>query len=108
MEFGANVRRRRKELGMTQSELAIRIDRSIHLVGRLERGKKWPALKTAIEVAIALQIDVRSLFPEKRAGAVDRLRHPSAQRIADCQNASSRSARPTISRARVTPKYRPS
>ena len=49
---------------MTQSELAERIDRSIHLVGRLERGKKWPALKTAIEVAIALQTDVRSLFPE--------------------------------------------
>ena len=64
MEFGANVRRRRKDLGMTQSELAERIDRSIHLVGRLERGKKWPALKTAIEVAIALQTDVRSLFPE--------------------------------------------
>lgn len=69
MEFGANVRRRRKELGMTQSELAMRIDRSIHLVGRLERGKKWPALKTAIEVAIALQIDVRNLFPESQGFA---------------------------------------
>ena len=44
----------------------------------------------------------------KRAGAVDRPRHPSAQCIADCQNVSSRSARPTISLARVTPKYRPS
>ncbi len=69
MEFGANVRRRRKALGMTQSELAARIDRSIHLVGRLDRGKKWPALKTVIEVAIALQTDVRSLFPESQTVA---------------------------------------
>jgi transcriptional regulator with XRE-family HTH domain len=65
-ELGSNVRRRRKDLGMTQSELAYRIERGIDLVGRLERGIRWPALKTVIEVAIALETDVRSLFPENQ------------------------------------------
>ena len=62
-QFGLNLRKKRKELGMSQDKLALlaEIDRSYG--GRIERGEVNITLEKAYQLAEVLECDVRELLP---------------------------------------------
>lgn len=53
---GKTIRRIRKERGMTQEQLAEKIDIASNSVSRIERGLLVPALSTLIDICNALEI----------------------------------------------------
>lgn len=63
IQFGLNLRKKRKELGMSQDKLALlaEIDRSYG--GRIERGEVNITLEKAYQLAEVLECDVRELLP---------------------------------------------
>jgi transcriptional regulator with XRE-family HTH domain len=61
-QVGNLVRHHREMAGITQAELAGRIDRSVQLIGRIERGSSAPSFETLEAIASALNVDVRDLF----------------------------------------------
>jgi transcriptional regulator with XRE-family HTH domain len=61
-DFGEVIRRRRRELNLTQDEVASRIKTSTPYVGRLESGKRHPSEKIVARLAEVLGLDKRELF----------------------------------------------
>ena len=56
--FGAVMRRLRIERGLSQEELALRLDMSSHAhISRLESGKKQPTLDMVFRLADALGVE---------------------------------------------------
>jgi transcriptional regulator with XRE-family HTH domain len=53
-QFGANVRAARKELGISQTELAKKADVSIKMISGIERGAENASLRLLFKVAKAL------------------------------------------------------
>ena len=60
--FGEVIRRRRRELDLTQDELASRIETSTPYVGLLESGKRHPSDQIAMRLAEVLGLDSCKLF----------------------------------------------
>jgi transcriptional regulator with XRE-family HTH domain len=60
--FGDTIRTRRRELDLTQDELAARIKISSPYVGHLESGKRHPSGKIVRSLAEVLGLDTRELF----------------------------------------------
>jgi len=60
--FGAAVRIRRAELGISQEELALRIDADQAYVSRVEAGAMNVTLATAQQFAEALGTDIADLL----------------------------------------------
>ncbi|PKG56340.1 helix-turn-helix domain-containing protein [Shewanella sp. GutDb-MelDb] len=62
-QFGAKLREKRKELGISQDKMALlaEIDRSY--AGRIERGEVNITLEKAYQLAEVLECDVRDLLP---------------------------------------------
>lgn len=58
----ANIRRIRKERGLTQEELAELCDTSVSYIGLLEIGRNVPKLSTIEKIADALGVDYIELF----------------------------------------------
>lgn len=58
----ANIRRIRKERGLTQEELAELCGTSVSYIGLLETGKNIPKLSTIEKIANALNVDCIELF----------------------------------------------
>jgi transcriptional regulator with XRE-family HTH domain len=56
------IRRRRRELNLTQEEVAARIKTSTPYVGHLEAGKRHPSQKVVTKLAEVLGLDRRELF----------------------------------------------
>lgn len=77
--FGRLIRDRRRQLNLTQEEVARRIRSSTPYVGHLESGKRHPSNKIIPRLADALGFDQRELFllanPNARA-MFDALRGP--------------------------------
>lgn len=61
--LGAEVRRRRTDLGLTIEELAIRSGLSANFVGTIENGHRDPSLSTLLALAKGLETSIRDLFP---------------------------------------------
>lgn len=61
-EFGDVIRDRRRQLDLTQREVAMRIRTSVPYVGHLESGKRHPSEKILIRLAEVLGLDHRELF----------------------------------------------
>jgi transcriptional regulator with XRE-family HTH domain len=59
--FGARVRRRRLELGLTQEALAERAGLHRTYIGMVERGDRNPTLGNQLRIARALQTDLGEL-----------------------------------------------
>ena len=59
--LGKNIKSRRKELGLTQQELADRLNLSLNFVGKIEVAFSKPWLDTLIEIANALNRTVSNL-----------------------------------------------
>jgi len=68
--FGRVIRERRRQLDLTQQEVARRIDTSTPYVGHLESGQRRPSDKIVIRIADVLGLDCRELYllakPEAR------------------------------------------
>lgn len=58
LEFGLHLRRRRKELGLSQSALADVVGVNRRVIGDLERGKASVQLGIALRVAVAVGLDI--------------------------------------------------
>ncbi len=60
--FGSMVLRRRKELGMTQSDLAQKVGVQPNYIVYLEKGERKPSDRTVLKMADALGIDRADLY----------------------------------------------
>lgn len=60
--FGQLVRDRRRQMAMTQEELAQRIDTSTPYIGHIESGKRTPSDEILTRLADVLGFDRRELF----------------------------------------------
>jgi transcriptional regulator with XRE-family HTH domain len=60
--FGSVVRARRRQLNLTQEELASRIKSSVPYVGHLETSKRHPSEKIITRLAETLALESRELF----------------------------------------------
>jgi DNA-binding XRE family transcriptional regulator len=71
--FGQVIRERRRQLDMTQQEVARRIKTSTPYVGHLEAGKRHPSDRILSRLAEVLGLDRRELFFLANPGAVELL-----------------------------------
>lgn len=69
--FARQLRKRRREAGVTQAGLAEAADRSTDMISRLERGIIAPSFETLEAIALALEVHPSVLIGGKPA-------HPSA------------------------------
>lgn len=60
-EFGARVRRRRRDLGWTQERLAEEVGLHFTYVGSVERGQRNVSLRNIVRLATALGVDAGDL-----------------------------------------------
>src|SRR5437899_11932989 len=60
--FGQVIRDRRRQLDLTQEEVARRIRTSVPYVGHLESAKRHPSQKVVVKLAQVLGLDPRDLF----------------------------------------------
>jgi len=60
--LGHRIRKLRNQAGLTQAQLADRVEVSDEFMSRLERGKKSPSLATASRIAEALGVTLAVLF----------------------------------------------
>src|SRR5271155_6062281 len=69
--FGEVIRERRRQLELTQEEVALQIETSIPFIGHLEANKRRPSEATVTKLADALGLDRGELFflanPEAKA-----------------------------------------
>ena len=64
IEFGARVRKRRYDLGISQEKLAELADLHHNYVGSVERGEQNIALENIIALAKALKCSPKDLMPD--------------------------------------------
>ena len=55
-EIGAAIRKRRKQLGWTETQLAQAARTSISTISRIERGKRLPSLALMVRITGALDL----------------------------------------------------
>ena len=56
IRIGQRVRRKRRELGLTQERLAEQVSLSTSFIGFIERGEKVPSLDTMVKLADVLDM----------------------------------------------------
>ncbi len=61
-EFGLKVQQRRKELGISQEELAYRAGFHRTYIGMIERAERNITLSNLKRLADALQVNIKELF----------------------------------------------
>lgn len=66
VEFGQNLRAERKGSGLTQEDLAERLNISVAYVSLLERGGRNPPMTTVVELATELGVSSHYLMPAVR------------------------------------------
>ena len=60
--FGHKIQKRRKELGITQEELADRVNLSRTHMGHIEQGRRSPSLEVINKIAKALRTSPKDFF----------------------------------------------
>ncbi|WP_305368664.1 helix-turn-helix domain-containing protein [Photobacterium leiognathi] len=61
--FGTNLRQKRRDIGVSQDQLALQADIDRSYIGRIERGEVNITLEKAYQLAKVLECDVRELLP---------------------------------------------
>lgn len=61
-KLGKNIKNKRMQLGYTQQELADRIGKGLNFVGKIEVAFSKPSLDTVIDIANALNVEIKDLF----------------------------------------------
>lgn len=59
------IRTRRLDMGLSQEELAEKIDKSTSFIGQVERGECFPKFETLQALVACLGIDANELFTDK-------------------------------------------
>lgn len=62
--FAWKVKALRKQQGLTQEQLAQKMDRSVDSISQLERGVNLPSFETLDRLSAALQVPVKDFFDE--------------------------------------------
>jgi transcriptional regulator with XRE-family HTH domain len=62
--FGKNVRRMRRQRGLTQEKLAFEAEIDLTYMGGIERGKRNPSLLVMARIAEALSMPLGKLLSE--------------------------------------------
>jgi transcriptional regulator with XRE-family HTH domain len=62
--FGKNIRRTRRQRGLTQEQLAFEAEIDLTYMGGIERGKRNPSLLVMARIAEALSISLPKLLSE--------------------------------------------
>ncbi len=70
--FGRKIKKLRKAKGLSQEELAERIDRTVDTVSNIERGVSAPRLETVYDLAAVLDVPLHILLQQTDAPPVDR------------------------------------
>ena len=65
--FGERVRQLRKARGWSQEKLGERTERHWTYIGGIERGERNPTIQVIADIAKALGVPIRELFPEEDA-----------------------------------------
>lgn len=65
--FGRRIRTLRELRGLSQTEFAAQLDRSVDAISLIERGKNWPSIETIERLAKALNSDPAELFDNLRS-----------------------------------------
>ena len=60
--LGKKIQRKRKDLGLTQDELAEKVGISLTYMGFIEQGRYAPSLEVLNKIAKALKIPLSDLF----------------------------------------------
>jgi len=71
LQVAKNIGRRRRELGVTQAQLAERLGVETETLSRFERGKHAPTLRNLIRLAELLQTTVTDLLAEHKRAPCD-------------------------------------
>lgn len=61
--LGKKIQKTRRELGLTQEELAEKVRISRAYMGYIEQGRNMPSIEIAHKIASALKIKVKDLLP---------------------------------------------
>ena len=67
--LGSNVRKMRKERGLSQEDLAFAADMKRGYLSDLERGTRNPSVRALGRIATALQVPPSDLLKEGKEGA---------------------------------------
>ncbi|MEW2921264.1 helix-turn-helix domain-containing protein [Flagellimonas marina] len=62
LKFGEQIRRLRKEKGMTQADLVFEAKVHGNMIGRIERGERAANLLQLHKIAKALEVNLEELF----------------------------------------------
>jgi transcriptional regulator with XRE-family HTH domain len=73
-KLGAAIAKRRRELGLTQDNLASLVEVDAETISRMERGTTLPSLNRLFVIAQALQTSAGELLSEASPLASDRAR----------------------------------
>ena len=79
-EFGASVRERRKQLGLSQEALAERADLHRTYVSDIENGLRNISLENIQRLSQALDIPLAALFSRVESGAASKIAGPRRPR----------------------------
>lgn len=60
--LGARIKELRKRRGLTQDQLAERVDLATRYISLIEVGRSAPSLDTIVNVARALEVELKVLF----------------------------------------------
>ena len=60
--FGKRLRKLRRNMELTQEQLADQVGVSLNFIGQLERGENSPSLETIQKLAEVLGVPVKDLF----------------------------------------------
>lgn len=62
IKFGHKIQKRRRELGITQEDLADRVNLSRTHMGHIEQGRRSPSLEVINKIAKALRASPKDFF----------------------------------------------
>lgn len=62
-KLGRKIQKLRKEIRLTQEELAEKLNISRTHIGHIEQGRKSPSLKLVEKIARVLGVKVKDIFP---------------------------------------------
>lgn len=59
---GQNLKKYRKNAGLTQLQLALKLEKTNEYINMIECGKRTPSLKTLAKISIILNVDIVEFF----------------------------------------------
>lgn len=69
--IGGKVKKKRKELKLTQAQLGVAIGINQRQIALVENGRSFPMLSTFVKLADYFQCEITDLFPDERIDLLD-------------------------------------